>query len=67
MTLLQQRKLFVFRINLCIFLEMAVIFNFGGHFGSYINNYQSEQFLMPSITFVDISIGLLQKLFYVDV
>ena len=30
---------------------MAAILNFGGHYGSYINYYQSETFLMPSKTF----------------
>ena len=40
---------------------MAVILNFGGHFGSYINYYKSETFLMPNKTFVDIFIGVLQK------
>ena len=61
MTLLQRRKLFVCRINVN-FLEMAVILNFGGHFGSYINYYKSETFLMPNKTFVDISIGVLQEI-----
>ena len=46
---------------------MAAILNFGGHFVSYINYYKSETFLMPNKTFVDISISLLQELFYVDV
>ena len=48
---------------------MAAIFNFWGHFESYINNtyYKSETFLMPNKTFVDIFIGLLQKLFYINV
>ena len=44
-----------------IFLEMAVILNFGSHFGSYINYYKSEIFLMPNKTFVDIFIGVLQE------
>ena len=34
---------------------MAVILNFRGHFGSYINYYKSE-------TFVDIFIGVLQEI-----
>ena len=43
-------------------------FESGGHFGSYINYYKSETFLMPNKTFVYIFIGLLQnKLFCVDV
>ena len=47
---------------------MAAILNFGGHFGSYINYYKSETFLMSNKTFIDIFISLLQvKLFYVDV
>ena len=66
MTLLQPRKLYVFW-SMFIFLEMAAILNFGGHFGFYINYYKSETFLMPNKTFVDISISLLQELFYVDV
>ena len=33
---------------------MAAVLNFGGHFGSYINYYKSETFLMPNKTFVDI-------------
>ena len=45
---------------------MAAILNFGGHFVFYIKYYKSETFPMPSKTFVDIFIGLLQKLFYVD-
>ena len=60
MTLVQQRKLFVFE-SICIFLELAAILIFGGHFGFYINYYKSETFLMPSKTLVDIFIGLLQE------
>ena len=41
---------------------MAAILNFGGHFGSYINYYKSETFLMPNKSFVDIFIGLLQEI-----
>ena len=41
---------------------MAAILNFGGHFGSYINYYKSETFPMPSKTFVDIFIVLLQEI-----
>ena len=69
MTLWQQRKLYMLYVfwSICIFLEMAAILNFGGHFVSYINYYKSETFLMPNKTFVDISISLLQELFYVDV
>ena len=61
MTLLQQCILVVFRINVH-FLEMAVFFNFGGHFGSYINYYKSESFLVPNKTFVNIFIGVLQEI-----
>ena len=46
---------------------MAAMLHFGGHSVSYINYYKSETFLMPNKTFVDISISLLQELFYVDV
>ena len=53
--------------SIYIFQKMAAILNFGGHFVSYINYYKSETFLMPTKTFVDISISLLQELFYVDV
>ena len=61
MTLLQQRKLFVFRINMhCP--KMAAILNFGGHFGSYVNYYKSETFLMPNKAFVDIFICVLQEI-----
>ena len=38
-------------------------FEFGGHFGSYINHFKSETFLMPNKTFVDYC----KKLFYVDI
>ena len=48
--------------SIYIFLKMAAILNFGGHFVSYINNYKSETFLMPNKTFVDISISLLQEI-----
>ena len=41
---------------------MAAIFNFGGHYKSFISYYKSETFLMPSKTFVDIFIGLLQEI-----
>ena len=51
---------------MCIFLEMATILNFGGHFGSYVNYYKSETFLIPNKTFVDIFIGVLQEIVYVD-
>ena len=61
MTLLQQRKSFLFRINVH-FPKMAAILNFGGHFGSYINYYKSETFLMPNKTFVNIFIGELQEI-----
>ena len=47
---------------MCIFLEMATISNFGGHFGSYINYYKSETFLMPNKTFVDMLMGVLQDI-----
>ena len=60
MTILQQHKLYL--ESMCIFLEMAAILNFGGHFGSYINYYKSETFLMPNKTFVDIFIGVLQEI-----
>ena len=43
------------------FPKMAAILNFGGHFGSYIDYYKSETFLMPNTTFVDIFIGVLQE------
>ena len=36
-------------------------FEFGGYFGSYINYYKSETFLMPNKTFVDNFIGLFQE------
>ena len=44
-------------------------FEFGGQFGSYIDYYKSEAFLMPDKTFVDDSIWgfFSKKLFYVDV
>ena len=45
---------------------MATILNFVGHFGSYVNYYKSETFLMAYKTFVDIFIGILQEIFYVD-
>ena len=45
-----------------IFLEMAAILNFGGHFGSYINYYKSETFLMLNKAFVGNSISLLQEI-----
>ena len=63
MTLLQQSKLFVhvFRINVH-FPKMAAILNFSGHFGSYINYYKSEKFLIPNKTFVDVFIGVLQEI-----
>ena len=41
---------------------MAAILNFGGHFGSHNNYYKSETFLMPSKTFVDIFVGVLQEI-----
>ena len=41
---------------------MAAFFNFGGHFGSFVNYYKSETFLMPNKTFVDIFIGVLQEI-----
>ena len=47
---------------MCIFLEMAVILNFGGHFGSYINYYISETFLLPHKTFIDIFICVTQEI-----
>ena len=62
MTLLQQRKLYVFWIN-----EIAAILNVVGHFVSYIIYYKSESFLMPNKTFVDKSISLVQDIVYVDV
>ena len=37
-------------------------FKFGGYFGSYINYYKSETFLMPNKTFVDIFICVLQEI-----
>ena len=43
-------------------LFLAAILNFDGHFESYINYYKSETFLMPSKTFVDIFIGVLQEI-----
>ena len=46
---------------------MAAILNFGGHFGSYIDYYKFETFLVPNKTFVDIFIGFCKKLFNVDV
>ena len=58
MTLLQQRKVFVFRIKVHFPKKMAAIFNFGGHFGSYVNCYKSETFLMPNEIFVDIFISV---------
>ena len=60
MTLLQQRKLFVFRVNM--HFPMAAILNFGGHFGSYINYFKSVTFRMPNKTFVTIFIGVLQEI-----
>ena len=47
MTLLQQRKLFVFRVNVH-FPRNGRLFDFGDHFGSYINYYKSETFLLPN-------------------
>ena len=46
---------------------MAAILNFGGHFGSYINYYKSETFMMPNKPFVDIFMVYCKKLFYVHV
>ena len=46
---------------------MAAILNFGSHFGSYINYYKSETFLMINIPSVDILIGYCRSLFYVDI
>ena len=47
MTLLQKPKLFEFRINVH-FPRNGRHFNFGGNFGSYINYYISETFLLPN-------------------
>ena len=55
MTLLQQRKLFVFRINVHCPKN-------GRHFESYIHYYKYETFLMPNKPFVDIFIGELQEI-----
>ena len=41
MTLTQQRKLFVFCINMHL-PRNGRHFEFGGHFGPYINYYKSE-------------------------
>ena len=51
---------------LCFFQKMFAILNFGGHFGSIINYYKYESFLMPYKTFEDIFIGVLQEIVYVD-
>ena len=40
---------------------MAAILNFGGHFGSNINNYKSEIFLMLNKTFVDMSMDKIAR------
>ena len=61
MTLLQQRKLYVFLINIH-FPRNGRHFEIGGQFGSCINYYKSETFLTPSKTFVDIFIDLLHKI-----
>ena len=45
------------------FPENGRHFEFGGHFGSYINYYKFETFLMPNETFVDIFIGLMQEIY----
>ena len=60
MTFLQQRKLFVFCINIH-HPRIGRHFEFGGHIGSNINYYKSETFSMSNKTFVDNFIGLLQK------
>ena len=59
MTSLQQRKLFVFRISVHFPRNGR---HFGGHFGSYINYYKSETFLLPTKPFVDIFICVLQEI-----
>ena len=42
-------------------------FEFGGHFGSDINVYKIETFLMLDITFAENFIDLLQEMLYVDI
>ena len=37
-------------------------FEFESYFGSYINHYKYETFLMPNKTFVEILISLLQEI-----
>ena len=61
MTLLQQRKWFVFRINVH-FPRNGRHFEFWLHFGSYINFYKSETFLLPHKTFIDIFICVTQEI-----
>ena len=61
MTLTLQRKLFVFCINIHL-SRIGRHFEFGGHFGAYINYYKSETFLMGTKTFVDNFIGSLQEI-----
>ena len=46
----------------CIFQKMTAILNFGSHFGSYVNYYKSETFLLPNKTFVDILICVLHEI-----
>ena len=61
MTLLQQRKLFVFCINMHS-LRNSRHFEYRWPFWIlYHNYYKSETFPIPNKTFVDIFIGLLQE------
>lgn len=50
MTLLQQRKLFLFCMNVH-FPRNGRQFEFGSHFGSYINYCKPETYIMPHKTF----------------
>ena len=51
--------------SICIVLRMAAMF--GSHCRSYINYYKFETFLMSYKTLVDIFVGLVQEIVYVDV
>ena len=56
----------MFRINMH-FPRNDCQFEFGGHFGSDINVYKIETFLMLDITFAENFIDLLQEMLYVDI
>ena len=58
MTLLQQRKLFLFRINMHLPRNSRHF-----EFKSYVHYYKYETFLVSNKTCVNIFIGLLQEFF----